>query len=56
MIEENKNTQTNPQPLEETVLFYYYGSDGQRYYTGNSTFALSRAEYHGTDKVYVEKR
>jgi len=55
MIEENKNTETKTQPSEENVLFYYYGSDGQRYYTSNSTFALARAEYHGTDKVYVEK-
>lgn len=55
MIEENKNTQTSNQQSEETVLYYYYDSDGQKYHTGSSAFALARAEYYGTEDVYVEK-
>ena len=56
MIEENKNTETNNQQVEENSLYYYFGSDGTKYHTGSQTFAHARAEYYETLKVYREKQ
>ena len=44
-------TQTN----NTEVLFYYYGVDGAKYYTPNVNLAVSRANAHGTEDVYMEK-
>ncbi len=39
----------------ENVMFYYYGVNGEKFYTPNGEFASAQATKYGTDEVYVEK-
>lgn len=41
--------------VEQTELYYYFNNEGEKFYTGDLRFAKSRAEFFGTDKVFVEK-
>lgn len=41
--------------IEENEIFYYYDSNGRKYYTPSLTFARVRAIYFNTEKVFVEK-
>jgi hypothetical protein len=36
-------------------IYYYYNDKNQRLYTSNAIFAESRAQYYGTNEVFVEK-
>lgn len=36
-------------------IYYYYNDKNQRMYTSNPIFAESRAQYYGTNEVFVEK-
>lgn len=56
MNNENINTETKTQEVEEVVLYYYFDNEGEKMCTSNLIFANSRAEYYGTENVYVEKK
>jgi hypothetical protein len=36
-------------------IYYYYNDKNQRLYPSNAIFAASRAQYYGTNEVFVEK-
>ena len=56
MNNENINIETKTQEVEEVVLYYYFDNEGEKMCTSNLIFANSRAEYYGTENVYVEKK
>jgi hypothetical protein len=39
----------------DNEIYSYKTKDGLTCYTPNASFAVSRAEAHGTENVYVEK-
>jgi hypothetical protein len=39
----------------ENKMFYYYGPNGEKFYTPNGEFATAQANKYGTYDVYVEK-
>jgi hypothetical protein len=45
----------NETTVLENVIFYYYGSDGVKYYTPSANFAHKQAENYGTNNVFIEK-
>ena len=51
----NTENKTNETTVVEDVLYYYYNNEGEKLYTGNGTFAQSRANFYETFKVYIEK-
>ena len=56
MNNENINTETKTQEVEEVVLYYYFNKNNEKMCTSSLIFAKSRAEYYGTDDVYVERK
>jgi hypothetical protein len=36
-------------------IFYYFDDKGRKLYTSNEIFASVRANYYGTEDVFVEK-
>ena len=56
MNNENINTETKTQEVEEVVLYYYFDKNNEKMCTSNLIFAKSRAEYYDTDDVYVERK
>jgi hypothetical protein len=39
----------------ENHIFYYVDQNGRKYYTPNAVYAELRADFYGTENVYVEK-
>jgi len=39
----------------ENIIFYYFGSNGMKYYTPSAEFAHNQATKYGTQHVYIEK-
>jgi len=39
----------------ENIIFYYFGTNGMKYYTPSADFAHNQAVKYGTEHVYVEK-
>ncbi len=39
----------------ENLIYYYFGSNGVKYYTPSANFAYNQAVKYGTEHVYVEK-
>ena len=37
------------------VMYYYYGTKKEKYYTPNGEFATAQAKKYGTHEVYFEK-
>ena len=37
---------------EEVKIYYYYGTDGNRYYTPSVELAHARADFHGSSLYY----
>jgi|LakMenEpi03Aug12_release.lakeMendotaPanAssembly.Ray.scaffolds.fasta_scaffold465937_1 hypothetical protein len=40
--------------VEKIEIYYYFNERGLKFYTPNLGFARERANFFGTDKVYVE--
>jgi hypothetical protein len=40
--------------VEKIEIYYYFSDRGVRFYTPNLSFAHERANFFGTNKVYVE--
>jgi hypothetical protein len=36
-------------------MYYYYGSNGVKYFTSSAILATSRAKFYGTNDVYLVK-
>jgi hypothetical protein len=49
------NLTTENLQTEQNELYYYFSNEGDKFYTGDIRFAKSRAEFYGTDKIYVER-
>lgn len=43
------------QTIESYEIFYYFDSNGKKFYTPNQTYATIRAKYYMTFEVFVEK-
>jgi hypothetical protein len=41
--------------VEDYEIFYYFDSQGRKYYTPSEIYASYRAKHYGTNKVYIEK-
>ena len=37
-----------------TEIFYYYDNKGKKFYTSSEVFAVVRAKFYGTIKVFIE--
>lgn len=47
-------TMTEEITVEKIEIYYYFSDKGVRFYTPNLSFAHERANFFGTNKVYVE--
>ena len=55
IIKINNKTMSEDQTIESYEIFYYFDSNGKKFYTPNQTYATIRAKYYMTFEVFVEK-